>query len=188
MAIDPKKAQVAKIVCDEFSIARRGTTRRPLILAIKDGFVLDQMVTQTLLREEENRTLYFPTLGTFALLPDGDPGFLAAGTGTIQVLRTIYDLFETGSPHINIGSNELLEAGRKLHGAIDQATFNLGIFLVDFPGLGAVQGYSRMDDHIGVRFVTVSERIMMIDDPKSTWERCVEISRQNAQYSEAPTP
>src|SRR5947207_3262555 len=62
MGIDPRKYEVARIVCDEFIVTRRGATRHPLTVAVKDSFVLDQMVTQTLLREEENRTLYFPTL------------------------------------------------------------------------------------------------------------------------------
>jgi serine/threonine protein kinase len=79
-----------------------------------------------------------------------------------------------------------LEAARKLYAVVDQAKFNLGLYLVDFPGLGAVQGYARQDDLIEVRFLTVSERIMTIDDPESTWQRCVDVSRQNAQHSETP--
>lgn len=188
MGIDPRKAEVAKIVCDEFTVTRRGTTRRPLIVAVKDSFVLDQMVTQGLLREEENRTLYFPTLGSFALLPDSDPKFLSAKTGTIQVLQTLRNLYEKGESYTNLESGQLQDAARDLYGPIDRTTFNLGLYLVDFPGFGATQGYARSDDHIGFRFLTVSERIMMVDDPESKWQSCVDICRQNAQDSNAPAP
>jgi hypothetical protein len=186
MEMDPRKGQVAKIVCDEFTVTRRGTTRHPLILAVKDSFVLDQMVTQSLLREEENRTLYFPTLGSFALLPDNDPKFLAAKTGTIQVLRTLRTLYEAGESHANLESGQLQDAARDLLGPIDRTIFNLGLYLVDFPGLGAVQGYARLDDHLEFRFLTVSERIMMVDDPESTWKNCVDICRQTARDSQIP--
>lgn len=186
MAIDPRKAQVAKIVCDQFSLMRTGTRRHALIVTIKDGFLLDQMVTQILLREEENRSLYFPTLGSFALLPDDDPKLLAAKLGTIQILHTLRNLYEVEGPHANLGPNELLEAVRKRYDEVDPEKFNLGLYLVDFPGLSAVQGYARNEDHIGVRWLTASERVMMIDDPESAWQKCVDICRQNAQRAEAP--
>lgn len=185
MGIDPRRYQAAKIVCDEFSVTRRGTTRHPLVVAVKDGFVLDQMVTQSLLREEENRTLYFPTLGSFALLSDSDPKFVAAKKGTIQVLQTLRNLFEKGESYTNLEPPQLQDAARDLFGPIDKATFNLGLYLVDFPALSAVQGYARVDDHIGLRFLTVSERIMIVEDPESKWQSCIDICRQTAQDSEA---
>lgn len=178
--------QVARLVCDEFTVSKRGTTRRPLILAVKDGFVLDQMVTQNLLREEENRTLYLPTLGSFALLPDNDPKFLAAKAGTIQVLGTLRDLYEKGESYTNLVPSQLQDAARELYGEINPTIFNLGLYLVDFPGLSAVQGYARLDDHVGLRFLTISERVMIVDDPELIWQSCVEICRHSAHDSETP--
>lgn len=151
MAIDPRRAEVARIVCDEFARTKSGTARQPLIVAIKDSSVLDQMVTQGLVREERDRALYFPTLGTFALLPDNDPKLVAARTGTIQVLRTLRNLYEKGSSYTNLSPDQLQEAARELYGPIHQTTFNLGLYLVDFPGFRAVQGYARADDHVGLR-------------------------------------
>jgi len=186
MAVHPRMAEVARIVCEEFARTKSGITRHPLIVAIKDSSALDQMVTRSLVREERDRALYFPTLGTFALLPDNDPKFVAAKTGTIQVLHTLRNLYEKGESYINLSPDQLQEAARELHGPIHQATFNLGLYLVDFPGLGAVQGYGRTDDSIGLRSLSVSERIMMVADPESEWQKCVGICRDNAQQPETP--
>ena len=186
MTIDPQKANVAKIVCDRFAVTGMGTRRHPLVVAIRDAFQLDQMVTYSLLREEENKTLYFPTLGTFALLSDDDPKLLAAKLGTIQILDTLRSLYEVDGLHANLSASEVLEAVRNRHNEVDPEKFNLGLYLVDFPGLGAAQGYARHSDHVAIRWLTVSERIMMIDDPNATWQRCIDICRQSAQRQEVP--
>lgn len=186
MPIDPRKARVANLVCDQFALNRAGTRRQALVVAIKDGFLLDEMSNQSLLREEEGKTLYFPTLGTFALLGDRDPKLLAAHDGTTQVLRTFYNLYEEGRESANLSHNQLLEAAQKRFNNVDPDKFNLGLYLVDFPGLSAVQSYARDNDHVGFRFLTISERIMMSEDTEATWQRCVEISRGNAEQVESP--
>ncbi len=187
MAIDPKKAQVAKIVCNQFTRTKRGSQRHPLIVAIRDGSLLDQMETQTLLRAEEDRTLYFPTLGTFALLPDSDPNFIVAKQATIQIVSSLRHHYEREGPRPNLSRNQLLEAVENRLGIVLPDIFDLGLYLMDFPGLGAVQGYARDTDHVGVKFVTVSERIMMIDDPESAWQVCVNRCRQNAELPATPS-
>jgi hypothetical protein len=187
MAIQPLKAQIAKIVCENFVHKGGGTPRHPLIVAVRDSTLLDDMTTQTLLREEDHQTRYFPTLGTFALLSDDDPKFLAARAATTLVLHIFRNIYESGSPHINLVPMQLLDSGRELYSDIDQSDFDFGLYLVDFPGLSAVQGYSRTADHIGLRLLSISERIMMVEDPESDWKRCVENCRQKAQQPESRT-
>jgi hypothetical protein len=189
MAIDPKKALVARIVCEQFLI-RKGTTRHSLIREIKDGFLIDEMQGQSLIRETQNTNLYFPTLGTFALLPDEDPRLSNAKLGTLQVLHTLRNLYDVEGPSHTYLLAQLLAAVQKRYDAFDKGTASLGLYLVPFNGLMAVQSYSWSDDQLELKSLVISERVMVIEDPEPTWQRCVEICRHNAQLPDLapPTP
>jgi hypothetical protein len=181
MAIDPLKAEVAMIVCSHFTRSRAGTGRRELILSVKDGQIIYQMVQYSLLRAEGGENLYFPTLGTFALLQDDHPNFVVAKRATIQVIELLRRLYAMDAPIHNLNRSQLFAAAEKMFGIVIPDVFDLGLYLVDFSGLNAIQGYSRDTDLITFKNLTVSERIMMVDDPEAGWQRCVDTCRRNAQ-------
>jgi len=68
------EVEVATNLCAHYISLHESTPRKPLALLVRDGSILDEMESHTLLRAEKNRTEYFPTLGSFALLEDGDRG------------------------------------------------------------------------------------------------------------------
>jgi len=52
---------------------------------IRDGRLLDEMEFRCLVRAEKNRTEYFPTLGTFAILNHDDKKYIKARDGVVKV-------------------------------------------------------------------------------------------------------
>lgn len=184
MAIDPKQAHVADMVCTRFLNMRAGTDRHALVVAVKDYSIIDHMANHSLLRDAGNRTLYFPTLGTFALLPDDDRRLLDAKLGTLQILHTLANLFEVDGSTINYSASQIVEAASKRYDDADPRIVRLGLYLVNFPGLEAVQACGRSSDNLEVTNISIAEGILKIDNPDSTWQRCVEMSRRAAQAAE----
>src|ERR1700722_6389736 len=98
------EVEVATRVCVRYINLHESTPRNPLAVLVRDGSILDEMESRTLLRAEKNRTEYFPTLGSFALLEDGDPNLSQAHDGVVRVLHTLANLYEVheGATHYHI--------------------------------------------------------------------------------------
>lgn len=94
MPLDPVKVDVAKRITDRFLNMRQPSPRKPLAVLIRDGGILDEMENRSLVRAEKNRTEYFPTFSTFAILNEDDAKYIKARDGVLKVLNTLTNLYE----------------------------------------------------------------------------------------------
>lgn len=179
MQLDPLKIEVASSITTRFLNLKLPSLRKPLALLIRDGGVLDEMELRTLVRAEKNRTEYFPTLGTFAILGDDDERYLKARLGAIQVLHTLVDLYEardTSSPYTR---EELIEQSRARYGSANPEEIGLGLYVV-VTEFGAIQSFERSQDGTQIATFTIAEQVLKITNPESAWTQRVVISRNNA--------
>jgi hypothetical protein len=155
--------------------------RHPLVVIIRDGDILYEMERRTLIRAEKNRTEYFPTLGTFALLDDGDERLKYAHLGVIQVLRTLINLYETRDPSTTYSLEELSRhvQDRYTHVTIDSKQIRLGLYL-SINEFGVIQAFSRSEDGAQITSFMIAERALTISDPEAGWSERIALSRRNA--------
>jgi len=179
MALSPLQVKVADIVCAHYMNSHRSASRRELVLLVRDGYVLDEMVNRSLLRTDANRKEYSPSLGSFALLEDTDNRLIAAHEATIRILRTLVSLYETRDPAITYTPDELIEEVRLLDGRVDPNQVRLGLYL-SHSGFGAIQTHKPSDDGLDILSFTIAESVLRIDDPEKDWSRQVAISRNSA--------
>jgi hypothetical protein len=184
MPIDPLKADVASRITARFLNLRQSSPRKPLAVLIRDAGVLDEMELRSLVRAEKNRTEYFPTLGTFAILNDDDGKYIKARDGVLKVLHTLINLYEVDDPSTQYSREQLIERARARYDSIDPDEISLGLYLV-VPEFGAVQSYGRSPDGIEIASFTIAEPVLKIADPAAAWTQRVAIARNNAS---APAP
>jgi hypothetical protein len=178
MALSSLQVKVAETVCAHYTNSHRSASRRELVLFVRDGYVLDEMVNRSLLRTDANRKEYFPTLGSFALLEDTDDRSIAAHEATIKVLRTLVSLYETRDPSTVYTTDELIEEVRLLQGAVDPNQVRLGLYL-SHPGFGAIQTHKPSDDGLNIVSFSIAETVLRISDPEQDWSRYVALSRNH---------
>ena len=138
MPLDPLKADVASRITARFLNLRQSSPRKPLAVLIRDAGVLDEMELRSLVRAEKNRTEYFPTLGTFAILNDDDEKYIKARDGVLKVLHTLINLYEVDEPSTQYSREQLIERARARYNSIDPDEISLGLYLV-VPEFGAVR-------------------------------------------------
>jgi hypothetical protein len=184
MPLDPLKADVASRITARFLNLRQSSPRKPLAVLIRDAGVLDEMELRSLVRAEKNRTEYFPTLGTFAILNDDDEKYIKARDGVLKVLHTLINLYEVDEPSTQYSREQLIERARARYNSIDPDEISLGLYLV-VPEFGAVRSYGRSPDGIEIASFTIAEQVLKIADPAAAWTQRVAIARNNGS---APAP
>src|SRR5436305_10537942 len=112
MPLDPLKVDVASRIAARFLNLRESSPRKPLAVLIRDAGILDEMELRSLVRAEKNRTEYFPTLGTFAILNDDDEKYIKARDGVLKVLHTLVNLYEVDGPSTQYSREQFIERVR----------------------------------------------------------------------------
>jgi hypothetical protein len=179
MTLDLRQVEVAKSVCAQFIGSRRSSPRKELALLVRDGFILDEMENRSLIRSDKNRTEYFPTLGSFALLDDTDERLIAAHDGTVRVLHTLVGLYEARDASTLYTSDQLIEEVRLRDDTVDPLQIRLGLYL-SVSEFGAIQTYKRSDDGLDILSVTIAEQVLKLTDPEASWSQRIALSRNNA--------
>ena len=184
MPIDPVKVDVASRITARFLNLRQPTDRKPLAVLIRDAGILDEMENRSLVRAEKNRTEYFPTLSTFAILNEDDPRYLKAREGVVKVLHTLINVYEVDDSSTQYTLEQLVERTRARYDSIDPDEISLGLYLV-VGEFGAIQSYGRSPDGTLITSFTVAEQVLKIADPAAAWAQRAAIARNNAA---APVP
>lgn len=184
MPLDPVKVQIADIVVSRFLDLKQPTSRKTLLIEVRDGAVLDEMESRTLLRAENDRRSYFPTLGTFVLLGDEDARLAKARLVTLPVLRTLTKLYEVNDSDHSYTAEELIEHVRAKYNAFASEEIRLGLYLA-VSEFGAIQTYRLSDDGTEILSFRIAEGVLKIQSPEDAWTRRVVISRNNGSVSEA---
>lgn len=179
MPLDPVKVDVAQRMTARFLNMRQPSPRKPLAVLIRDGGILDEMENRSLVRAEKNRTEYFPTLSTFAILNEDDPKYIKARNGVLKVLHTLTNLYEVDESSTQYTLEELIERARDRYDSIDPDEISLGLYLV-VSELSAVQSYGRSPDGSQIASFTIAEGVLKIADPAAAWAQRVAIARNNA--------
>jgi hypothetical protein len=184
MPLDPLKVDVASRITARFLNLHQPSFRKPLAVLIRDAGILDEMELRSLVRAEKNRTEYFPTLGTFAILSDDDERYIKARDGVLKVLHTLVNLYEVDDSSTQYTHEQLLERVRARYDSIDPDEISLGLYLV-ISEFGAIQSFGRSSDGTQIAFFTIAEQVLKIVDPTAAWAQRVAIARNNAAV---PTP
>lgn len=184
MPLDPVKVDVAKRITDRFLNMRQPSPRKPLAVIIRDAGILDEMENRSLVRAEKNRTEYFPTFSTFAILDEDNANFIKARNGVLKVLHTLTNLYEVDDSSTQYTLEQLIERVRARYDSIDPAEISLGLYLVAGE-FGAIQSYGRSPDGTEITSFTIAEQVLKIVDPTAAWAQRAAIARNNAA---APAP
>lgn len=184
MPLDPVKVDVAQRITARFLNMRQPSPRKPLAVLIRDGGILDEMENRSLVRAEKNRTEYFPTFSTFAILNEDDPKYIKARDGVLKVLHTLTNLYEVDEPSTQYTLEQLIERARARYDSLDPDEISLGLYLV-VGEFGAVQSYGRSPDGSQIASFTIAEGVLKIADPATAWAQRAAIARNNAS---APAP
>jgi TIR domain len=184
MPLDPVKVDVAQRITARFLNMRQASPRKPLAVLIRDGGILDEMENRSLVRAAKNRTEYFPTFSTFAILNEDDAKYIKARDGVLKVLHTLTNLYEVDESPTQYTLEQLIERARARYDSIDADEISLGLYLVvsDF---GAIQSFGRSPDGTQITSFTIAEGVLKVADPTAAWARRAAIARNNAS---APTP
>jgi len=137
------------------------------------------METHSLIRAENNRTEYFPTLGTFALLDDSDEKLQYARLGVVRVLYTLINLYETRDCSTTYSREELIGHVRDRYDSVDPDQISLGLYLAASE-FRALRSFGRSEDGTQIRSFTIAEEVLKIADPESVWLDRIALSRRNA--------
>jgi hypothetical protein len=184
MPLDTVKVDVAQRITARFLNMRQPSPRKPLAVLIRDGGILDEMENRSLVRAEKNRTEYFPTLSTFAILNEDDVKYIKAREGVLKVLHTLTNLYEVDESSTQYTLEQLIEWTRARYDSIDPEEISLGLYLVAGE-FGAIQSYGRSSDGAQVTSFTIAEQVLKIADPAAAWAQRAAIARNNAS---APAP
>jgi len=184
MVLDPVKVDVAQRITARFLNMRQPSPRKPLAVLIRDGGILDEMENRSLVRAEKNRTEYFPTFSTFAILNEDDPKYIKAREGVLKVLHTLTNLYEVDESATQYTLEQLIERTRARYDSIDPDEISLGLYLVTGE-FGAIQSYGRSPDGMQIASFTIAEQVLKIVDPAAAWAQRAAIARNNAS---APAP
>jgi hypothetical protein len=184
MSLDPLKVDIAQRITARFLNMRQPSPRKPLAVLVRDGGILDEMENRSLVRAEKNRTEYFPTFSTFAILNEDDPNYIKARGGVLKVLHTLTNLYEVDEPSTQYTLEQLIERTRSRYDSIDPDEISLGLYLVAGE-FGAVQSLGRSPDGTQITSFTIAEGVLKIANPDVAWTQRVAIARSNAS---APAP
>jgi hypothetical protein len=184
MALDPVKVDVAQRINARFLNMRRSSPRKPLAVLIRDGGILDEMENRSLVRAEKNRTEYFPTFSTCAILNEDDAKYIKARDGVLKVLHTLTSLYEVDESSTQYTLEQLIERTRARYDSIDPDEISLGLYLVAGE-FGTIQSYGRSSDRTQITSFTIAEQVLKIVDPAAAWAQRAAIARNNAS---APAP
>jgi TIR domain len=184
MHLDPLKVEIAAKITERFLNLRQPSPRKPLAVLVRDGGVLDEMELRSLIRAEKNRTEYFPTLGTFAILNADDEKYIKARDGIIKVLHTLVNLYEVDDASTQYTLEELIKRVRDRYDSVDPDEISLGLYLA-VSGFGAIQSYGFTPDGNQVTSFTIAEQVLKIVNPAAAWAERVAIARSSAS---APAP
>lgn len=130
------------------------------------------MENRTLLRAEKNRTEYFPTLGSFALLEDGDPKIWLAHDGVVRVLHTMANLYEVREEATQYHIDEFIEHVQTRYPGFEAATIRLGFYL-SLTEFGVIRSFRRSDEGLEVESFTSATATI----PASTYAMSYTVSR-----------
>jgi hypothetical protein len=179
MPLDPLKVDIASRISARFLNMRQPSPRKPLAVLVRDAGILDEMEFRSLVRAENNRTEYFPTLGTFAILNDDDEKYVRARGGVLKALHTLINLYEVDEPSTQYSREQFLERIRQRYDSVDPDEIDLGLYLVSGE-FGAIQSFGRSADGTQVASFTIAETVLKIADPLAAWNQRVAIARNNA--------
>jgi len=172
------EVEVATNLCARYINLHESTPRKPLAVLVRDGSILDEMENRTLLRAEKNRTEYFPTLGSFALLEDEDPRLSLAHDGVVRVLHTLANLYETREDATQYSNEELIGHVQARYPGSPATSIRLGLYL-SVTEFGVIRSFKRSDDGLDVESFTIAEQALKVSDPESAWAARVVLSRNN---------
>lgn len=179
MSVERILADLASKLVARFLNLKQSTPRHPIVVMVRDGSILDEMETRSLVRPENNRADYFPTLGTFALLDDGATELDYAKLGVVQVLHTLINLYETRDPSTSYSLEELVNHVRNRYESVDPKQVSLGLYL-SVTEFGAIQSFARSKDGTEITRFMIAERALNITDPVTAWSDRIALSRRNA--------
>lgn len=179
MPLDPVKVDVAQRITARFLNMRRPSPRKPLVVLIRDGGILDEMENRSLVRAEKDRTEYFPTFSTFAILDEDDATHIKARDAVLKVLHILTNLYEVDESSTQYTLEQLTERARVRDDSIDPDEISLGLYLV-IGEFGAIQSYGRSPDGTQVTSFTIAESVLKIVDPAAAWAQRTAIARNNA--------
>lgn len=179
MSLERIQADLASQIIARFLQMRKPSPRHPLVVMVRDGSILDEMEMRSLIRAENNRADYFPTLGTFALLSDEDERLDYARIGMVRVLYTLANLYETREPSTTYTREELIGYVKDRYDNVDPDQVSLGLYL-SIPEFGAIRSFGRTDDGTQIQSFTIAEQVLKIDNPEAAWLDRVALSRKNA--------
>ncbi len=167
MSFEKVQADLAVRIIARFLQMGLPSPRHPLVVLIRDGSILDEMETHSLIRAENNRTEYFPTLGTFALLDDSDEKLQYARLGVVRVLYTLINLYETRDCSTTYSREELIGHVRDRYDSVDPDQISLGLYLAASE-FRALRSFGRSEDGTQIRSFTIAEEVLKIADPESS--------------------
>lgn len=179
MSVDRIMADLAPRVVARFLNLKQSTSRHPLVVMVRDGNILDEMEMRSLIRAENNRADYFPTLGTFALLDDEKEELAYARLGVVRVLHTLINLYETREPSTSYSLEELVGHVRNRYETVDPKQISLGLYLA-VNEFGAIHSFGRSEDGTEIISFMIAERVLSIATPETAWSDRIALSRRNA--------
>jgi hypothetical protein len=178
MTPEKTNAALATALCLRYMNLHESTRRRELIVKFKNPQILSEMEQHSLCRSQDNQKLFFPTLGSFALLSD-EHLVEQAKVGTLRVIHTLKNLFEIDERAEPYSFSDLEMHAQKLYdNEVGTDAMKLGLYLsVD---LGALGSYKRSDDGINIESFTIPEHILSFENPDELWSSRVAGARRQA--------
>jgi len=179
MSLEETRAALANLLCIRYINLHKSTRRRDLIVKFKNPQVLSEMEQHGLCRSQDNQKLFFPTLGSFALLSD-EHLLTRARLGTLRVIHTLKNLFEVYERDEPYSFVDLETHARKLYDDdLGSDVMKLGLYLsVDLAALGS---YRRSDDGLQIESFAIPEHILSFENPEELWNHRIEGARRQAK-------
>ena len=129
MTTEETKTALATVLCLRYLNLHESTRRRDLIVKFKNPQILSEMEQHGLCRSQDNQKLFFPTLGSFALLSD-EHFAQQAKLGALRVIHTLKNLFEVDERVEPYSFSDLEMHAQKLYDdEVGADVMRLGLYL-----------------------------------------------------------
>jgi uncharacterized protein (TIGR02391 family) len=179
------KVGIARYVCSRFMDARKTTLRRKILVEFEDLDVLNEMEVRNLVRAKEQHENYLPTVGSFAILGDGDDLYQFARTAFERTIRALWELYRSDGCEVDHEVVEFAIFADSLYpDPAPDGLIELGLYLV--MEFGVIQAMKMSGDQIIAERFRVAERVIKMRDPLPWWTQRVAASREPLRRFGAP--
>ncbi len=171
------KAGIAERVCVRFIKMHTATKRHQILVEFENLDVLNEMEQRNLIRASDDRSEYWPTVGTFALLGDDNQLYQQACEGFTRTAYALWNLYCNEDPPTEHDPSEFARYANKLYpDPVPHEFITLGLYLaLEF---GIVQPTRMSDNRMFIERFRAAEQVIKMRDPVPWWARRVQASRE----------